>query len=510
MATLSNKLARSLAARRALEDQGLIAIPSARLSRTHRQRLLLTGFIREVMKGWYRFCSPDEPDDPTGWAALYWTFIADYLRQRFGTAWCLGPEESLRLWAGDWTVPSRLLVRSPRGGNKPTNLPHGTVLLDLRLKAPEAGDLEIREGLRLMALPAALIGAAPGYFAAHPDSARAALALLGADGHLGRRLREGGHSVIAGRLAGALRNVGSIETADRLVGTMRAAGYSVNERDPFDDPTPAGSLIALDAPEANRLRLAWRRQRAAVIASFPRPPPRVAAPSAFLDAIDAGYCVDAFHALSLEGYQVTTDLIERARATDWSDRLVPVEVPLGASSPAPPARRDALAARGYWLCFQAARQSLELILAGENPGAIITEHLASWYRALYAPQLAQGLQAGAPRDGFRHGPGARRFARHVPPHAAAVPPMMRALFDLLRAETDPAVRVVSGHLAFLQIQPFIEGNGPIARLLMNLLRVAGGYPWLVIPLSRRVDYRLALERAHLDGDIAALARFLAG
>jgi hypothetical protein len=40
--------------------------------------------------------------------------------------------------------------------------------------------------------------------------------------------------------------------------------------------------------------------------------------------------------------------------------------------------------------------------------------------------------------------------------------------------------------------------------------VAGGYPGLVSPLSRRVDYRLALERAHLDGDIAALARFLAG
>ena len=53
MATPSEKLADSLAALKNLQDQHVIAIRSEQLSRTHRERLLKNGFIREVIKGWY-------------------------------------------------------------------------------------------------------------------------------------------------------------------------------------------------------------------------------------------------------------------------------------------------------------------------------------------------------------------------------------------------------------------------------------------------------------------------
>ena len=53
VATPSEKLADSLAALKTLQDQHVIAIRSEQLSRTHRERLLKNGFIREVIKGWY-------------------------------------------------------------------------------------------------------------------------------------------------------------------------------------------------------------------------------------------------------------------------------------------------------------------------------------------------------------------------------------------------------------------------------------------------------------------------
>jgi len=53
MSTPSDRLAASLEVLKQLQDQGIAAIRSARLGRTHRERLLRAGFIAEVMKGWY-------------------------------------------------------------------------------------------------------------------------------------------------------------------------------------------------------------------------------------------------------------------------------------------------------------------------------------------------------------------------------------------------------------------------------------------------------------------------
>ncbi len=101
---------------------------------THRERLLKNGFIREVMRGWYILGRPDETsEESTAWYAAFWGFCAEYLSERFGTDWCLSPEQSLSLLTGDWTVPKQLLVRSSRGGNKPTPMPYGTSMFDVRL-----------------------------------------------------------------------------------------------------------------------------------------------------------------------------------------------------------------------------------------------------------------------------------------------------------------------------------------------------------------------------------------
>tara|TARA_R110002049_G_scaffold114812_8_gene266170 strand:- start:14997 stop:15164 length:168 start_codon:yes stop_codon:yes gene_type:complete len=45
-------------------------------------------------------------------------------------------------------------------------------------------------------------------------------------------LLDGGHSKVAGRLAGAFRNIGKEKIADQIIKTMRAADFVIQEEDP--------------------------------------------------------------------------------------------------------------------------------------------------------------------------------------------------------------------------------------------------------------------------------------
>lgn len=85
---------------------------------------------------------------------------------------------------------------------------------------------------------------------------------------------------------------------------------------------------------------------------------------------------------------------------------------------------------------------------------------------------------------------------------------MPAFFDLLMNEPEPSARVVLGHFMFVYIHPYMDGNGRIGRFLMNVMLAAGGYPWTVIPLEKRIDYMDALENASVSQDIKPFATFL--
>src|SRR6056300_492455 len=201
MATPSEKLADSLEALKELQDAGIVAVRSADLSRTHRERLLKNGFLQEVMKGWYVPSDPEQQKgDSTGWYASFWDFCAAYLEERFGTRWCLSPEQSLFLHAGNRAVPQQLLVRTPKGGNKPNNWPHNTSLMDVRLDLPDERHREQSNKLRTYTLPASLVFSGPGLFRQNATDARAVLAMIQDASDVLAILLDGGHSRIAGRL----------------------------------------------------------------------------------------------------------------------------------------------------------------------------------------------------------------------------------------------------------------------------------------------------------------------
>ena len=86
---------------------------------------------------------------------------------------------------------------------------------------------------------------------------------------------------------------------------------------------------------------------------------------------------------------------------------------------------------------------------------------------------------------------------------------MPALFDLLKEEAEPSVRVVLGHFIFVYIHPYVDGNGRMGRFLMNTMLASGGYPWTIIPVEMRNAYMAALENASVGQNIVTFADFLA-
>jgi len=500
MATPSEKLAESLEALKELQDRDIVAVRSADLSRTHRERLSKNGFLQEVMKGWYIPSDPEEQrGESTGWYASFWDFCSAYLEQRFGKDWCLSPEQSLFLHAGNQTVPQQLLVRAPKGGNKPTNLPHNTSLMDIKLDLPEEDHREHSNKLRIYTLPASLVFIGSGLFRQNSTDARAALAMIQDASEVLAILLDGSHSRIAGRLAGEFRKMGRDKIAQEIVDTMKKAGYDVRENDPFEEQAPFAVGTREPSPYVTRVKLMWHAMREEVIDIFPAAPKKKTNIDAYMKHVEEIYVTDAYHSLSIEGYRVSAELIERVRSGAWHPD----------NNEKDREQTNALAARGYHEAFGAVTRSVRKVLDGQNSGDVADNDHSTWYRELFAPSITAGILKASDLAGYRNGPVFIRKSMHSPPSREAVRDMMPLLFELLREETNPAVRVVLGHFVFVYIHPYIDGNGRMGRFLMNVMLASGGYPWTIIPVEKRNDYMQALEAASVHQDIKPFTNFLA-
>jgi Fic family protein len=245
--------------------------------------------------------------------------------------------------------------------------------------------------------------------------------------------------------------------------------------------------------------MSWISMREEVLKHFPAAPGLTNNVASSLQQIESIYTADAYNSLSIEGYQVTAELIERVRSEAWRPDTIKSDHD----------HRNALAARGYWQAFQAVKQSIEKVLRHENSGTVADRDHGVWYRELFGPSVTAGILEASNLAGYRNGPVYIRRSMHVPPPPQAVRELLPAFFELLRQETEPAVRVVLGHFVFVYIHPYFDGNGRMGRFLMNLMMAAGGYPWTIVPLERRADYMAALEAASVERDIKPFTQFLA-
>ena len=499
MATPNEKLAASLELLKERQAEHGNVLRSGELSRTHRERLKKNGFLTDVILGWLIVTRPkDKSHDSTFWYTSFWDFCRRYCHERYGVEWCFSSEQSLLLHAESTHIPKQVIVWTPKGSGNNTVLPFDTSLYDLKKDQPPKSDIVTKDGLFILSVEAALINVPEVFYRSYAMEAQIVLSGLRNTGSLLVKLLDGGHVLAAGRIAGALRRVGRDNEADTILKKMKAADYDVRERNPFVDGAHVMPLEVGSSPLAARINAAWDTHREAILGIFPDEPGMPADKDTYLAVIDDIYVNDAYHSLSIEGYSVTTELIEQVRQGSF-DPLGNVEHKKDV---------DALAARGYWQAFQSVRASIERILTGVSVGQAARQDHDSWYEELFRPSVTAGILKAGALAGYRNHPVYLRGSRHTPPRVEAIADGMETLFKRLENEDSAAVRAVLGHWLLGYIHPYPDGNGRMARFLMNAMFASGGYPWTVIDVEHRAAYMSALESASVGGDIVPFAKLM--
>ena len=471
MATIQEKLAESLAALKAYQDAhgGNLVIQGAdTLGRTHTERLVNSGYLKIVIKGWYIPSSPGSEGDSTVWYVSYWNFVTSYLDKRFGTAWCLSPELSLYLHSGNTVIPKQLIVRSASGTNNILQLPFGTSLLDIKAPLPREVVQEPRYGVRIYPKEYALLMAVPDFYRHDALEARTCLASLRDVSSLVSAAIDEGHTTRAGRVAGALRSIGREEMADELLRRMCQVGYTVTEKNPFEDNVRMDLFAA--SPYVSRIRLMWKQMREVVLKEVKAKPKQQDAASV-MAMMDATYVEDSYNSLSME-------------------------------------RRNALAARGYYQAYELLKQGVADCFSGLSPAQLYVKNHQDWHFQLFEPSVRAGIVKTSDLIGYRRHQVFIRNSMHTPLNPDAVLDAMEALSDLMKEEENALVRAILGHFFFVYIHPYMDGNGRTARFVMNSQLVTAGYPWVVVPVSRRQEYMEALEQASVEENIESFARFI--
>ncbi len=501
MATIQEKQAESLAVLKKYQDargENLIIHGADTLGRTHTERLVDGGFLKMVIKGWYIPCHPGNEGDSTVWYVSYWFFIVEYLNSKFGENWCLSPELSLYFYSGKSVVPQQLVVRSGAAANNILRLPFNTSILDIKASLPPSVEVESRYGVRLYPLAYALLLVGPDYYRRNALEARSCLASLRDVSPIVTAAIDGGYTSRAGRVAGALRSLGRDEMADQLLSMMKQVGYSVREENPFEED------VRLDrfepSPYASRLRLMWMKMRPKVVSAIEskglNPVARDA--ESVLSMMDETYIKDSYNSLSIEGYKITESLLEKVKNGSWDPE----------NNEADKERRNALAARGYYQAYQYLKQSIEAALTGQDPALMYVKNHQNWHFQLFEPCIRAGIIKASDLVGYRTHQVYIRDSMHVPLNPEAVLDAMTTLSTLMQEEPDAFVRAVLGHFFFVYIHPYMDGNGRTARFTMNSQLVTAGYPWVVIPVERRDEYMVSLEKASVEEEIEPFVRFI--
>lgn len=506
MATEENKnnphqqLAEALAlAKKASRDS---IIKTGDLEASARTLLLKAGCLLEIIKGWYLLTKPGSDGTSTAWFGGFWAFLSHYLSDRFGAdGYCLGAESSLNLHAGENTIANQIVVTTKKTSNQTLELPHSTSLLLYTDAKNFSEQVEDRNGVNIMPLPIALVRASPSYFQNKSRNIELLLKCVPSVSEISRVLLSKQAVSSAARIAGAYAALEDSQKTNQIVQDMEAAGYTIKPTNPFlnYEPTLRG-IDRLLSPHAGRIKVLWQAMRSVVLENFPTAPGIHEKPQTSIRLINEIYSQDAYHSLSIEGYQVTEELINKISKGDWDPSKDEKD-------------RDqwnALAAKGYHQAFQKIIDSVSKVLKHENPGDVLEQDLQSWYRELFSPFVKAGFFEASELAGYRHQQVYISNSRYIPPQKDVVVDCMETLFQLLKEETEAAVRAVLGHFIFVYIHPYMDGNGRIGRFLMNLMLTSGGYNWTVIRTSERSAYLSALEQASFQENIIPFTNFIKG
>ena len=96
----------------------------------------------------------------------------------------------------------------------------------------------------------------------------------------------------------------------------------------------------------------------------------------------------------------------------------------------------------------------------------------------------------------------------VLPNPMKVPDLMAEFERYLQTQKDVITRAIMGHFKFVSIHPFVDGNGRMGRLLMNLILLQNGlWPIIIRPRDRK-KYISSIEKGQLTQDTTTYEEFM--
>jgi len=95
------------------------------------------------------------------------------------------------------------------------------------------------------------------------------------------------------------------------------------------------------------------------------------------------------------------------------------------------------------------------------------------------------------------------------PNSAKVPDVMKELIVWLALNhSHPATKAIEAHYRLVSIHPFTDGNGRVARLLLNLVLLQNNFPPLIVPKESRRSYITSLEKGQTADDTDDYYKFM--
>jgi hypothetical protein len=314
--------------------------------------------------------------------------------------------------------------------------------------------------------------------------------------------RQNPRPVVLKRIADIAADVGNARLSDMLSQIVAAEQNVRIGRDrtgigrELIIPARVATMATTHRPWLDRLSLMILESIAQIDEILATAPPNQARRDlpALLEQARAAKAYDAYHSSSIEGYRL---------------RLEEVSSLLGGTGGGP--RIEDLASRLAVMGYSAAFDNLLGRIDSAGGTIPLSGSLAlDLYADLFTPSVEAGLVEPGTLRAWRNNPVYIRNTMFVPPNADKVPAMIDLLFEQL--ERIPAdrglLRACLVHLWFVWIHPFPDGNGRVARFLMNAALLGAGEPWLTLRMDQRDEYFATLRAAQLDENYEPFGRLI--
>lgn len=100
-------------------------------------------------------------------------------------------------------------------------------------------------------------------------------------------------------------------------------------------------------------------------------------------------------------------------------------------------------------------------------------------------------------------------SNHTPPSYVKVYDRMKKYFDTINDSSNEKIyNVAFSHAQLMKIHPFLDGNGRVARIVLNYMLLKNGYKPVIISYIESDKYFDVLEKFKVEKDINPLIDFI--